>query len=114
MARRKERREFFRRDCLMLCRCEAKGFQPQGHIIDVSYGGAGIVGTKQLPAAGAELLVKILLPGSTIELLARVVRLGSKAEKRGLADFAVEFLNSLEERQSKLARFIPQHNAVEN
>jgi c-di-GMP-binding flagellar brake protein YcgR len=82
--------------------------------IDISYGGAGIVGTKKLPAEGAELAVSILLAGSSIKLPARVVWVNSKASKLGLADFGVEFLESFPERQGKLARFIPQHNAVED
>ena len=113
MARQKERREFPRRDCMMICRCEGKGFRSNGNIIDISYGGAGIVGTKKLPAEGAELLVKILLPGSSIELRSRVAWVKSKANKQGLADFGVEFLDSLSERQDKLARFITRSNAVE-
>ena len=114
MTRKRERREFLRRDCLMLCRCEAKGFRPHGHIIDISYGGAGIVGTKQLPAEGAELAVNILLSGSSIKLPARVAWVNSKASKLGLADFGVKFLDALSERQAKLARFFPQVNWVED
>jgi len=112
MARGKERRELLRRDCLMLCRCEAEGFRPHGHIIDISYGGAGIIGTKKLPAEGAKLAVSVLLQGSSIKLPSRVVWVNSKARKLGLADFGVEFLDSLMERQSKLARFLPQVNSV--
>jgi c-di-GMP-binding flagellar brake protein YcgR len=96
---------------MMLCRCEAKGFRPHGHIVDISLGGAGIVGTKELPAE--ELAVSILLPGSSIKLSSRLVWTNSKANKGGLADFGVEFLDSLSERQEKLTRFFPQHNAIE-
>jgi c-di-GMP-binding flagellar brake protein YcgR len=113
MARKKERRQFLRKDCLMLCRCEGKGFRFDGHIVDISYGGAGIVGTKKLPAEGAELAVSILLAGSSINLPSRVVWVASKGSKQGLADFGVEFLDSLSERQEKLARFLPNTNTVE-
>jgi hypothetical protein len=114
MARKRERREFFRRDCLMLCRCETGGFRFDGHIIDISYGGIGIVGTKKLPAEGDQLAVNILLPGSSIKLPSKVVWVDSKARKLGLADFGVAFLDSFPERQGKLARFFPQDNAVED
>ena len=112
MAQRKERRECPRRDCLMLCSCDGAGFRSSGHIVDISYRGAGIVGTKKLPDEGVELLVKILLPGTTIELPSRVVWVESKAQKRRLADFGVEFLDGLSERQRKLGRFFPQVSAV--
>jgi hypothetical protein len=98
----------------MLCRCEGDGFQSNGHIVNISFGGAGIVGTKQIPVEGALLLLTILLPGSTVELSARVAWVSTRAKKLGLADFGVEFLDGLTERQEKLARFIPQHNAVED
>jgi hypothetical protein len=97
----------------MLCFCEGVGFRFNGHIVDISYGGAGIVGTTKLPDEGAELLVKILLPGTTIELPSRVVWVKSKAKKLRLADFGVKFLDSLSERQSKLEKFFPQVNAVD-
>jgi c-di-GMP-binding flagellar brake protein YcgR len=97
----------------MGCRCEGDRFRFDGHIVDISYGGAGIVGTKKLPAEGAELQVAILLPGSSIKLTSRVVWVRTKARKLGLADFGIEFLDSLSERQGKLARFVPQHNAIE-
>lgn len=110
----KERREFLRRDCLMLCLCEGEDFRFNGHIIDISYGGAGIVSTRKLPTEGAGLLVKIFLPGNTIELPSSVVWAKSKSMKHGLADFGVECLDSFPERQTKLGRFFPQHNAVED
>jgi hypothetical protein len=113
MAHKKEKREFLRRDCLMLCRCEAKGFRPQGHITDISCGGAGIVGTKKPPAQGAELLVTLLLPWKRVELPARVAWVKAEATEKGLADLGVEFLDTLSERQDKLAEFLPQTNTVE-
>ena len=114
MARRKERRKSARRDCLMLCRCEGDRFRAFGHIVDISLGGAGIVGTKKLPAGGSELQVKILLPGNTTQLPSTVVWVKSKAKNQGLADFGIEFLDRLAERQNKLDRFFPQHNIVED
>ena len=60
------------------------------------------------------MLVRILLPGTTIELPSKVVWVKSKADKYGLADFGMEFLDSFRERQDKLAKFFPQHNAVED
>lgn len=114
MARRRENREFLRRDCLMLCSCEGQHFRSKGHIVDISHGGAGIVGTKNLPAENDRMLVKILLPGSSFELPSRVVWTESKAKKLGPADFGVEFLDKLSDRQSKLSRFLIQRNAVED
>jgi hypothetical protein len=67
-----------------------------------------------LPDEDAELLVRILLPGNTVELRSRVVWVKSKATKQGLADFGVEFLDTLAERQDKLGRFFPQVNAIDD
>lgn len=100
MARQKERREFPRMDCLILCRCEGERFRFNGHIVNLSHGGAGIVGTDKLPPEGTELLVTIRLLGKTIELRSRVVRVKSKAKEPGLAKFGVEFLDTLQERQN--------------
>ena len=113
MVRQKERREFHRRDCLMLCRCEGERFRSNGHIVDISYGGAGIGGTKKLPAQDAELLVKILLPWKRIELLSKVVWVKSTSNASALADFGVEFLDTLSERQDKLAEFFPKSDTSE-
>ena len=107
MGRQKERREFPRRDCLMVCRCEGEGFRSDGRIINISHGGAGIAGTNKVPAQGAESLVTILLSWKKIELRSKVVWVKS-AKEPGLADFGVEFLDSLTERQDKLVDFIPK------
>ena len=112
MVRQMERREFPRRDCMMHCRCEGEHFRFNGHIIDISYGGAGITATKKLSAQGAELLVTILLPWKRIELRSKVVWVKSEAKQRGLADFGVEFLGTLHERQEKLAEFFPKSNTI--
>jgi hypothetical protein len=111
MTLRKERREFLRRDCLMVCRCEGDRFRFNGHIVDVSYGGAGIVETKKLPAQGTELLVTILLPWRRVELPSRVVWVNSEAKRNALADLGVQFLDTLSVRQDELAEFFP-HNSV--
>jgi hypothetical protein len=58
--------------------------------------------------------LEILLPWKTIELRSRVVWVKPAAEKKGTADFGVEFLDTLSERQEKLADFLPQSNAVED
>ena len=108
MARQKERREDVRRDCLLLCRCEGGGRQFNGYIVDISYGGAGIAGVKELPDEGTEMLVKILLPGKRLELQSRVVWVKSKANAPGLADLGVQFLASRTERLNKLAEFFPK------
>jgi len=92
----------------MVCRCEGEGFRSSGHIIDISYGGAGIAETKKLPAEGAELLVKICLPGRTIELRAKVVWVKSDANASAIANFGVEFLDPLSQRLAKLADFFPK------
>jgi c-di-GMP-binding flagellar brake protein YcgR len=113
MVHQKERREFHRHDCLMLCRCEGDRFRSHGYIVDISYGGAGKVGTKKLPIEGTKLLVKILLPGKKIELRSRVVWVKSAAKEPGLAEFGVEFLDTLQERQEQLADFFPKYHTIE-
>ena len=112
MARQKERREFPRRDCLLLCRCEGDRFQSKGHIVDISYGGAGIRGTRKLPAEGTEFLVTIPLSWKRTELPSGVVWVKSEAKGPSLADFGVEFLDTLHERQIKLADFFPRSNTI--
>ena len=111
MVRQKERRQFPRRDCLMLCTCEGERFRSTGHIVDISHGGAGIVGTKKLPSQGAELLVTMRLPWKTIQLRSKVVWVKSEAKEPGLADFGVEFLDALHVRQEQLAGLFPKHKA---
>lgn len=108
MGRQKERREFARRDCLLVCHCEGEGFRTTGHIVDISYGGAGIAETKKIPAEGTELLLEIRLPGKTIELQSRVMWVKSAANASAIANFGVEFLEPLSERQVKLADFFPK------
>jgi c-di-GMP-binding flagellar brake protein YcgR len=98
----------------MRCRCEGEGFRFNGYIVDISYGGAGIVETKKFPTQGTELLVTIRLPWKMIELRSRVVWVKSDTKEPGLADFGVEFLDTLEQRQEKLAEFFPKSNAVED
>ncbi len=96
----------------MRCRCEGEDYHFSGHVVDISFGGAGISGTKPWPAEGTDLLVLILLPWRKIELPSRVVWTKSRTKKRGLADFGVEFLGSLSERQNKLAEFFPKANTL--
>ena len=108
MGRQKEKREFPRRDCLMVCRCEGEGYHSNGHIINISHGGAGIAGTNKVPAQGVELVITILLSWKKIELRSKVVWVKSGAKEPGLANFGVEFLDSLTERQDKLEDFIPK------
>ena len=114
MARRRERRKFHRCDCLLLCPLEGERFRFDGHIVDISYGGAGIRGTKKLPAEGTELLVTIRLLLKTIELPSRVVWVKTDAKEPGLADFGVGFLDTPDERQNKLEEFFPKSNKVED
>ena len=114
MVRRKERRKFPRRDCLMRCRCEGEGFRFDGYIVDISYGGVGITGTDKLPTQGAELLVTIRLPWKMVKLRSRVVWAKSDTKEPGLAEFGVEFLGTLSERQERLAEFFPKSNTVED
>ena len=112
MVHQKERRKDRRCDCLLLCPFEGERFRHDGHIVDISYGGAGIVGTNQLPAEGTELLVTIRHPWKTIELPSRVVWVKSDAKEPGPAHFGVEFLDTLAERRNKLADFFPKSNAI--
>ncbi|MGW8179169.1 MAG: PilZ domain-containing protein [bacterium] len=109
-----ERREFERRDCLLQCLCQGEYFRCSGQIVNLSFGGAGIAGTDNLPTEGAKLQVEILLPWKTIELRSRVMWVNPGAEKKETADFGVEFLDTLSERQQKLADFLPQSNAIED
>ena len=112
MGRQNERREFRRRDCLLLCPFKGERFRSDGHIVDISYGGAGISGTKKLPAEGTELTVEIRRPWKTIQLQARVVWVKSAARERGLTDFGTEFLGTLYERQKQLTDFFPEPNTI--
>jgi len=97
----------------MRCRCEGEGFRFDGYIVDISYGGAGITGTKKLPTQGAELLLTIRLPWKMIEPRSRVMWVKSHTKEPGLAEFGVEFLGTSEQRQDKLAEFFPKSNTVE-
>jgi len=110
--RQKEKRKNRRCDCLLLCPLEGERYQCDGHIVDISYGGAGIRGTEKLPAEGTELLVTISRPWKTIKLRSRVVWVKSAAKKRGLADFGTAFLGTLYERQKQLADFFPEPNTI--
>ena len=108
-----ERREFKRRGCLMQCRCQGEHIYFSGQVVNLSFGGAGIAGTNNVPAKGTKLQVEILLPWKTIELRSRVVWVKPVAEKKGTADFGVEFLETLSERQQKLADFLPRRNPID-
>jgi len=91
----------------MLCRCEGESLRLSGFIVDLSYAGAGILGTKKLPANDAELLLTTGHNRETVSLRSRVVWVTS-AKESGLADFGVEFLDTLSERQEQLADLIPK------
>ena len=114
MSRQKERRKFRRRDCLLRCRCEGKGFRFDGYIVNLSYGGAGINGTEKLPSLGTELLVTLGHTWKNLQLRSRVVWAKSDTKEPGLANFGVEFLDSLYVRQEKLAYFFPKCNTFED
>ena len=58
------------------------------------------------------MLVKISVPGKTIELRSKVAWVKSAANASALADFGVEFLDTLHERQEKLAAFLPKPNTI--
>lgn len=113
MARQRERRECCRRDCLMRCRCTGIGFRSNGYIVDISFGGAGIV-AKRLPTLGTELLVTMRLTSKMIDLPSRTVWTRAEYKKTGVADFGVEFLGPLLERRDKLGGFFPQSNTLED
>jgi hypothetical protein len=110
----KERRKFRRWDCLIPCRFEGEGFSHTGLIVDLSCGGAGIKGTDKLPAQGTELLVEIGLPWNKIQLCSGVVWVKTEGQKRGYSQFRVEFLDTLPERQQKLANFFPKNCVAED
>jgi hypothetical protein len=94
---------------MMPCRCLGEGFRVNGYIVNLSYGGAGITGTKKLPPEGLELLVTIRPMKEKIELLSRVVWVDSESEDHGPARFGVEFLGSLELRKEKIRIFFPKY-----
>ena len=112
MVRQKEERKDRRCDCLLLCPFEGERFRSRGHIVDISYGGAGIRGTRKLPPEGTELLLTTRHTWKAAELRSKVVWVKSEAKEPGLADFGVEFLDTLRERQEKLATFIPKTNTI--
>jgi len=114
MIEQKERRKFRRWDCLMSCRCEGEGFSQTGLIVDLSCGGAGIKGANKLPAQGTELLVEIGSSWNKIQLRSRVVWVEPEGQKRGYAQFGVQFLGTLPERQQKLANFFPKNCIAED
>jgi len=97
----------------MLFCCEGEGLRVNGYIVNLSCGGAGIMGTRKLPVEGTELLVTLRHPWNTIKLRSRVAWVKSAAKEPGLAEFGVEFLDSLGERQEQLAAFFPKPNTIE-
>lgn len=113
MVRQKERRKDQRSDCMLFCPFEGEIFRRDGHIVNLSYGGAGIRGTQKLPAAGTELLVTIRHPWKTIKLKSKVVWVKSVIDVSVLADFGVEFMGTLYERQQQLANFFPPPDTLE-
>jgi len=113
MGSRKERRAFHRWDCMMPCRCVGEGFRTNGYIVNLSYGGAGIAGTKKLPTKGLELSVTIRPMKEKIELCSRVIWVNAHGAEDGPAKFGVEFLGSLEPRKEKIRAFFPKYYAGE-
>ena len=91
----KERRKFRRWDCVIRCRCEGENLRLNGVIVNLSYG-------------GTEMLVTIGPRWNRIQLHSRVVWVEPEGQKRGYAQFGVEFLGSLQERQGRLAYFLPK------
>jgi len=110
----KERRKFRRWDCVMPCLCEGEKMRLTGVIVNLSYGGAEIAGTKKLPELDTELLVAIRPRRENIELRSRVVWVASDVSQSELAQFGVKFLGRLSERRKKLACFFPKHYSVES
>jgi len=90
----------------MLCRCEGGSLRLSGFIVDLSYGGAGIVGTKKLPANGTELLLTTRHNWEAVALRSKVVWVKSAENASALADFGVELLGTLYDRQKQLADFL--------
>lgn len=114
MVRQKERRTFRRWDCMMPCRCEGQDFSFEGHIVNLSYGGAGLVTATDVPAEGLEMLVTIRPVKERVQLRAKVVWVGNKGLERGPASFGVEFVGTLQERQDKIRTFFPKYYSYEN
>ena len=91
MVRKEERREFRCWRCVMPCRCEGEGLRLNGFIMNLSYGGAWIVG-KKLPTEGMELLVTIRPRLEKVELRSRVVWGKPQDQETGLGVCAAENL----------------------
>jgi hypothetical protein len=98
---------------MMPCRCVGEGFRDNGYIVNLSYGGAGIAGTKELPAEGQLLTLTIRPMKEKIELLSRVVWVNSQFEDHGPARFGVEFQGSIKARKEKIRIFFPKYYTSE-
>ena len=109
MVSQKERRAFRRWDCLMPCRCEGQDRNLEGFIVNLSYGGAGIVTSSELPTEGSEMEVTIRPVNEKVQLRSKVVWISAQGMERGPANFGVEFLGSLQERQDKIRKFFPKY-----
>jgi len=83
-----------------------------GFIMNLSYGGAWIVG-KKLPTEGMELLVTIRPRLEKVELRARVVWGKPQDQETGLAQIGVEFSEERQELQEKLRAFFPRYHVLQ-
>jgi Tfp pilus assembly protein PilZ len=90
-----------------------EGFRDNGYIVNLSYGGAGIAGTKKLPENGVELLLTIRPMKERIEILSKVIWVNSQSDQYGPATFGVEFLGRLEEKKEKIRTFFPKYYEAE-
>ena len=113
MSRQKESREFRRWRCVMPCRCEGEGLRFNGFIMNLSYGGARIVGKKKLPTEGMEVLVTIRPRLERVELRSRVVWGKPQDPETGLAQIGVEFLEDRQELREKLRAFFPKYHFLQ-
>lgn len=97
----KDKRRFFRWSGRMPCECQAENMKSTGYIIDLSFGGARIVSSDNVPPEGADVTVAPFPDQEEVLLLGQVVYSLKKGSDEG-GEFGVEFYERVEVRSSKL------------
>jgi hypothetical protein len=91
----------------MPCRCEGKKLRLNGTVINLSYGGAGIGGTDELPSCGSELMLTLRPSLDAVKLRSRVIWTNPEAQESGRAQFGEEFTEPVQDVKEKLKSFFP-------
>ena len=107
MVRQQERRKSRRWNCVLPCFCEGGEFRSDGMIVNLSYGGAGITGTENLPAENTELLLTIRPRPEKVQLQSRLVWVNPEVQDSQKAQFGVQFTESPQETKERLRSFFP-------